>query len=383
MKYCLPEFMENAKRVVILHPFMNEEISSASIGGTRLIFELKKFLEERYATRIISLSDMVSLTGILHKIAYAVRNSSKNDTLFSLKRNEKKRWFLNLLYALMVELLSRFDIYYIAMLRKNLIKFKPSIIIFNYPFGCVVIKDISKKLKATFVLYEHNVEWKFFAEKVPKGMFGNISVKLLKIVEMSNLNKADYVCCVTNRDRETLIEEAGMDPQKIKVWMPPIQKREVKVNLQKIPNYLKEKIDKKFIVGFLGTNFEPNIIAVKNILRIAETVLKEVVFLVIGSVNEAFESRNNIPQNVIFTGHVKNLDEHLSLCHIFINPKTTSDTGIEIKMFDYLKFNKPIIATQIGARGFEKFKNVVICDLESIPSKIGDFIHKWRLIYNG
>ncbi|MEM3442378.1 MAG: glycosyltransferase family 4 protein [Candidatus Bathyarchaeia archaeon] len=146
----------------------------------------------------------------------------------------------------------------------------------------------------------------------------------------------------------------------------------------KIPAQLKCKLEGKFVVGFVGAHFEPNIVSVENIIKTAKKVDEDVVFLVLGRVCDAFRNRHDIPENVILKGFVQDLDSYLSLCDAFINPKTICDTGVEVKMFDYLKFDKPIIATRIGARGFEKFKNVVICDLESFPSKIGCFLQKWK-----
>jgi hypothetical protein len=42
-------------------------------------------------------------------------------------------------------------------------------------------------------------------------------------------------------------------------------------------------------------------------------------------------------------------------------------------MFDYLKFDKPIIATQIGASGFENSKNVNVVEdvVDTLPLLLG------------
>jgi glycosyltransferase involved in cell wall biosynthesis len=85
----------------------------------------------------------------------------------------------------------------------------------------------------------------------------------------------------------------------------------------------------------------------------------KIVFLIIGNVSEAFNN-DNIPPNIIFTGYVDDLDSYLYLCDAFLNLKTTTHTGIETKMFDYLKFDKPVIATQIGSSGFENNRNLII-----------------------
>jgi hypothetical protein len=88
----------------------------------------------------------------------------------------------------------------------------------------------------------------------------------------------------------------------------------------------------------------------------------KIVFLIIGNVSEAFDNDNNIPTNIVFTGYVDDLDSYLCLCDAFLNLKTTTHTGAEIKMFDYLKFDKPIITTQMGSSGFENNRNLIIVE---------------------
>ena len=124
----------------------------------------------------------------------------------------------------------------------------------------------------------------------------------------------------------------------------------------------------KFVVGYVGSNFEPNIIAVNRILELAEEI-PNAIFLVLGTVNEAFEGRK-IPDNVIMKGYVDDLDYHLSCCDVFINPKMSSDTGAEMKMLEYLRHPKKIIATEMGARGFEREKNVIICGPGQMKERI-------------
>jgi glycosyltransferase involved in cell wall biosynthesis len=174
---------------------------------------------------------------------------------------------------------------------------------------------------------------------------------------MSNLRKADLILCASPSDQKVLSEE-GLNSSRLRVWMPELI---IGHNTKKTINkYLMDLKKNYFLVCFVGSNFEPNIIAVENIVKIARELSSSVLFLVIGDVDSAFKYRTDIPKNVIFTGFVENLDDYLAFCDAFINPKTTSDTGVETKMFDYIKFGKPIVSTPMGAKGFEKHKQVII-----------------------
>lgn len=355
-------------KIIIIFPFGTSEVTDPKFGGTRLIYEQIRFFKENgYKVYLVSLTHVGSVTSFLYKLEQKLRRTVRSSNI-----SEKKRWWLNLFKILITELSSRIDILFkikLKYLLKN-ISF-PVILLYNYPFGVKPFVSVLNNFERKIIIYEHNVEWKFFQDKIGKNFFGKFFVWLIKKIELNNLKKADYIICATHKDKEVLIKEGNISFKKMKVWLP-LSKKNIKVNADKIPNKLKKELRGKYVIGFVGTNFEPNIIAVKNILKIAKKVSKDVVFLIIGSVNKAFIYKKQIPPNVIFTGYVNDLDSYLALCNAFINPKTTSDTGIEIKMFDYLKFNKPIISTEIGARGFENFKNTIIVkDIDEIIEIIG------------
>jgi glycosyltransferase involved in cell wall biosynthesis len=243
----------------------------------------------------------------------------------------------------------------------------PQLLIYNYPYGIRNLLSILKVLSIPVAIYEHNVEWKFFEEKIESNFFSRFLLFIAKKIELNNLKKADYVFCANENDKKLLIKE-GVKSKNIIVWVPLSTKKHVR---EANPPAIIRRLRNKFIVGFLGSNFEPNIVAVENIIKIAKGLPKSIVFLVIGSVYDSFKNRDDIPSNVIFTGYVKNLNSYLAFCDAFINPKTTSDTGIETKMFDYLEYEKPIISTRIGAHGFENYKNVFIANtIEEIKEKI-------------
>ena len=111
----------------------------------------------------------------------------------------------------------------------------------------------------------------------------------------------------------------------------------------------------------LKIKLSPNIIAVKYILKISEKLPKDIVFLIIGSVVEAFKGAK-VSSNVIFTGYVEEVKSYLIITNVLLNLKFTSNTEIEAKMFDYLSCGKPVISTRIGAVGFEHFPNIIIVD---------------------
>jgi glycosyltransferase involved in cell wall biosynthesis len=104
-------------------------------------------------------------------------------------------------------------------------------------------------------------------------------------------------------------------------------------------------------------------------MSLASELGEHFIFLVVGPVDKAFVGKK-IPDNVVFTGRVPNLQEQLSSCDAFINPKEGLDTGAEMKMYDYLGYGKPIFASEEGARGFEGRPEIIICQIKEMAGKI-------------
>jgi hypothetical protein len=235
----------------------------------------------------------------------------------------------------------------------------PASIIYHYPKGFVTFSKAAKNLEATVAIYEHNVDWRFFESNVMSNKFTAIATTVWKKLELNALRQADHVICASKNDFNILKEV--IDHNRMDVWIAINQKFQDKVSID-VDHTLKQRLSNNFVVGFIGTNFSPNIASVRNIIDIAEKMLEnKIIFLIVGNVSEAFYN-DNIPANMIFTGYVNDMDSYLYLCDAFLNLKTTSHTGIEIKMFDYLRFDKPIITTQIGSSGFEKSKNLIILE---------------------
>jgi len=343
-------------RVLVVHPFFDWEVLYSSFGGGRLILEtLRFFARTGCKVFLFSLTNPFSFVSFLSRLENRARIKVNKSSGFS--RLASVRGVLGILFILFRDLLCSVDFLFRRGIKNVIGKVKPDLVIYNTPFCGSVLGKISRKLGASFIIYEHNVEWLFFSNKIG-GSFFRVLVYVLRARELYNLKYADAILCVNENDKKILV--ASRVKKRVDVWIPPPSK--VKMKPVNLPADLLEKLKDKFVVGFVGTNFEVNVASVEVILKVAEKVLGNVIFLVIGSVKKAFEGRPDIPSNVIFTGFVNDLDTYLSVCDAFINPKVGLDTGIEAKLYDFLKFNKPVIATKAGAKGFEKFDNMIIAD---------------------
>ena len=354
-------------KILIIHPYDQEEIEFPSFGGTRLISDQRKVLEKLgYCVESLSTQKIRGWVSLFLKLLSELRRAKGKEEA----KIGKNRWLLNLLYILFIHYyLNKFDLHFSRSLKRYLKNKSPDVILCNYPILAEGISKIAYQFNIPLILYEHNIEWEFFNQILNKNHFSGRLILLLKNIELKAAKKVDHVICVADEDKEMLIRD-GIPLNKVDVWVPFL--------LEEVgTKFCKEKND-KFTVGFIGSNFEPNIVAVGNILGIAQKMLKtnsNIHFLIIGSVKKAFEDFDGVPENVSFTGFVKDLDSYIKLCDVLINPKTTSDAGIEIKMIDCIEAGKPIVATKMGLRGYP-LKHLESCIIENDVNRYDYWIAK-------
>jgi len=353
------------KNIIISIPFSKNEINAAKFGATRLIKEQIENLENRgYNVSLLAKEEENTFCGAVYGLINKARQSHFKKKASSVSDNNK--WRIGLILWLIREYSSRIRGAILPESGEDKITF-----IQHFPFCATSLYRANSKKIKEFIIYQHNVEWVFYEDKLIPTKINKFLLRLLKSAELKNLLIADKIICVTESDKE-ILAAAGLSRDRLAVWVAFPQKI---IKLPKINyNILQQDVTGKVVVGFVGTNFGPNIHSVNNIINVAKILQERFVFLIIGSVAEAFRDKV-VPPNVIFTGFVKDIDEYLLLCSVFINPKETSDTGIEIKMFDYMKYNKPIISTRIGAHGCEAFENVHVCEnVEQLSEKIKEII---------
>ena len=361
------ESLSSKKNIIIVHSYSNDEVLNPRIGGTRLIFEQIKSLRNLGCeVDVLSLEEVGSITSYLYRLErhFRQRGLANNS---SADFSEKDRWWINLLLVIGGDLVSQMDVWFALQLKRRLLKYDyPALIIYQYPRGLAAFDKAMSGLQATLAVYEHNIEWLFFKNNIKEGKFSKFLIALLRRLELNALRKTDYIICSNRNDYELLMAES-INPDKMIVWIPLAEKQKEYMS-SCAPTSLKRTLQDKFVVGFVGTNFAPNIVSVNNIIEIAkELVDTRIVFLILGNVSASFE-KEALPENIIMMGYVDNLHTYLSICDAFLNLKTTSNTGMETKMYDYLVYKKPILATSVGASGFEDNANLrIISDLINVP----------------
>ena len=220
--------------------------------------------------------------------------------------------------------------------------------------------------KNPMVLVEHNVEYELQKEGYKKlpGFIKDLILSIIKRIEYNAVTKANLIFVTSDLDKKNLERLYGVK-DKIKVI-------ENGVDISFKPSLNKSEIKKKFgienkkIILFAGVGHPPNYEAVNVIKEKIAPYLKDVLFIIAGSVCKKLEK-----ENVFCTGPVDDILPYFNIADIAINPML-SGSGTNLKMLEYLSFGLPIITTKVGARGFnlKNDKEVIICQIKEFPRNI-------------
>jgi len=116
------------KRILIITRGSRDEIRNPTFGGPRLVEELyEQLTTKEFKVSVLSAFDLSALSARLLRIRG--KDASRPGTSFPSAA--KLRWFLNLLYSLIAEMLPHIDIKLRKEIRKRIYERKPDIILYN------------------------------------------------------------------------------------------------------------------------------------------------------------------------------------------------------------------------------------------------------------
>ncbi|MGI0013790.1 MAG: hypothetical protein ACREBU_10160, partial [Nitrososphaera sp.] len=190
MSHDLIESILSANEITIVHPYSQSEIQIPTFGGTRLIAEQLNYLKENgNKIRSISLAEIGSVTSFLYRLQARLRSEARGKEGKNYRRSERRRWWLNVLEVLVNEYFPRLDIMYRHAVI-NLIKSLShgSLLIYHYPYGANLFASCARKQGLKFVLYQHNIEWRFFEDRLGDGVAARIAISAARKIELDSVN---------------------------------------------------------------------------------------------------------------------------------------------------------------------------------------------------
>lgn len=238
-----------------------------------------------------------------------------------------------------------------TLIKKN----KYNAIIWEHPYyGWLAI--ILKWLTGIYtVIHTHNIEYQRFRS------MGKWWWAILKEYEKWTFRKADKVYCITENDRQEMIKEFKLRPEKTCLVTPGIENTmdysQRGLFRKKIlqEHGLNEDIRILLFTGLLS--YKPNedaVLFIKNkiIPELAKRNPFPFVVIVCGKgINPKIVKNEN--QHIIFTGFVEDVSEYIKAADLFLNPVITGG-GIKTKVIEAIGFHTTVISTDNGAAGMNR-----------------------------
>ncbi len=240
----------------------------------------------------------------------------------------------------------QFESYYKLSKYKRLIREADEV----YIGGCIfygafrLVKSLKKKILIDTHFISKDLALKM---KSKHRIVGSILAQIWHIIENNILNNVDEIITVSENDKNFIARHYKVDPKNIKV----IHNEVAAADFEKYqPEAIKLKNDlaiKNKIALFIG-----NLGAVHN--ADAEEFIRKklaphtpnITYVIVGKNPDKLESK----ENIIYTGFVDAVDPYIIMADVCLAPLAFGG-GTKIKVLDYMKYGKEILATDIALEG--------------------------------
>jgi glycosyltransferase involved in cell wall biosynthesis len=221
----------------------------------------------------------------------------------------------------------------------------------SHPYAFPAMRAVDQG--ATWWYDAHNVEADLKAAVLPTTRTGKRLLARTKAVERECSRRAGLVLASSNEDGQRLralyrlpvakvrVVPNGVDTSAIR-FVAPSQRRALRGRL---------RLEQPLAL-FVGSWHEPNVVAAREILRLAAEV-PELKFAIVGSVGIPLQQEERPPNVELFGVVAEDLKEALlGIAAVALNPMLVG-SGTNMKMLDYLAAGVPVVSTPVGVRGLD------------------------------
>ena len=273
-----------------------------------------------------------------------------SDNVPSLVRNYSFHPLLNRSRLRYVNLLLTFD--FLRLIRKKSI----DTVIIEHPYMGWLIPGLRLFSKVRIICHTHNVEAERFRS------IGKPWWRILNFYEGWVLRNCDYVFCITEADRDYMVEKMKVRkdhcvivPYGINEQSSPSDKFSFKQEICKKHN-LNPDIPLLFFNGLL--DYRPNLEALDVILEKIHPIIRSKGFkcniLIAGkrlpSTYNDLKDYNK--ENIFYAGFVDDINAYAKAADVLLNPVITGG-GVKTKMIEALGMGTTVVSTHSGAVGVD------------------------------
>ncbi len=231
---------------------------------------------------------------------------------------------------------------------------KADVVVFSHPWVFPLLATYLKPEQV--IVYEsHNVEGYLRAQFLDES--NPVEKKLLRQVaqdEYDLICRADLVLACSQEDMARFNRVYDISYNKMRIAPNGVMAFAAAVPGEKEKKVARKNLkldDNGLIAIFIGSPYGPNLDAAQFIVEELALAIPEVTFIIAGGVGGHVTPESN---NVVITGGINEHEKYLWFCaaDVAINPMF-SGSGTNIKMFDFMALELPILTTATGARGIE------------------------------
>lgn len=251
------------------------------------------------------------------------------------------------------------------------------IVVFSHPWLYSGVRCALNPGKQLIVYDSHNCEGLLRTMLLDDGGFGTDLARNVVLNEYVLCHEAELVLACSEEDKELFARLYGINRQKVRVVPNGVFTTRVVPAGPLAKNKEKARLKLEgFVCIFIGSNYPPNMEAVKVITDTLAVRLPEINFVIIGGAGDGvsvgyLEQRGL--NNVRVTGQVDEKEKlsYFKAADIAINPML-SGSGTNVKMFDFMAAGLPVVSTTIGARGIKDTTGLsfFVCGVEQFAERI-------------
>ena len=202
--------------------------------------------------------------------------------------------------------------------------------------------------------FAHNLEVDYFKNKLKKiPILNNVICSQIYKSEKNNVQLANRLFCLTERDKKLFLSKYGVDSEVIPTSFPDLynESLDVKHNKDSITSLL-----------FIGSMFGPNYDGIKWFVDNVMPDLENFSLMIVG---KNFETKKNEleRENVTVIGTVDDLEEYYYTDSIMVMPIFYGD-GQKVKTAEAMMYGKVIFATDEALEGYETegVRGIICCN---------------------
>lgn len=337
------------------------EVDNPVAGGEVRIFNLLDNLSVQYNVILLCLNNKdIKLKKINeHFCSISLPKTEKH---LQYEQNVNSKYWVSANDIVAGEMISKNELFMDVMKQLHGLC---DVVILEHPY----LIDCLEGLDGKPVIYESlNFEYILKKNLLEGHPMGQHLIAEAKRMEYTALQKSQQVVCCSADEVPGLQDFAKPAAPDFAVVRNGVKFSEKKYDY----SVLKKSLNNRPIAVFVGSGHSPNVDAAAFIIRGLAREVPSCLFLIIGSVCDAFQTEVLL-DNVVLMGRLEDRYKEYLLyaADVALNP-VDQGAGSNLKLAEYFAYELPSITTTFGARGYDiqNGKHAIICERPQFAEKL-------------